>query len=242
MFDQKTIEKLGYYVYALIDPRNEKPFYIGKGLGNRVFNHLHCALDQETISDKYNVIRTIIQNNCEVGHIIIRHGLNENQAFEIESTLIDLLNYLSFDITNEVAGHNTYESGVMTTDEVIRLYNAQPLTILEDSVIIININKTYKRGKGSNSIYQATKESWVVGKQRREEVTHALSEYRGLIVEVFEIDNWFPVQTKDKKGKDKIRWGFNGEIATSEIRNKYINKSIAHIKKKGAANSIRYRL
>lgn len=242
MFDQKTIEKIGYYVYALIDPRNEKPFYIGKGVGNRVFNHLQCALEQVTVNDKYNMIRTIAQEKCEIKHIIIRHGLNEHQAFEIESTLIDLLNYFDFDITNEVAGHNTYESGIMTTNEIIRLHNAQPLTVLEDLVIIININKTYKRGKDSNSIYQATKECWVVGEKRRENVTHALSEYRGLIVEVFEIDNWYPVQTKDKKGEDKIRWGFNGKIASSEIRSKYINKSIAHIKKQGAANSIRYKL
>ena len=31
MFDQITNKRLGSYVYALIDPRNEQPFYIGKG-------------------------------------------------------------------------------------------------------------------------------------------------------------------------------------------------------------------
>ena len=36
--------------------------------------------------------------------------------------------------------------------------------------------------------------------------------------------------------------GFNGDIAKSEIREKYINKSLAHTKKKGAANPIKYRL
>ena len=32
-FSNKTIEKLQYYVYALIDPRDKKIFYIGKGKG-----------------------------------------------------------------------------------------------------------------------------------------------------------------------------------------------------------------
>ena len=34
MFDNKTIERLGYYVYALIHPDTNIPFYIGKGIGN----------------------------------------------------------------------------------------------------------------------------------------------------------------------------------------------------------------
>lgn len=29
MFDEKTQQALGHYVYMLIDPRNNKPFYVG---------------------------------------------------------------------------------------------------------------------------------------------------------------------------------------------------------------------
>ena len=46
MFDNITISKLGYYVYALINPINNKPFYIGKGKENRVFSH-----KEEVIND-----------------------------------------------------------------------------------------------------------------------------------------------------------------------------------------------
>ncbi len=33
-------EKLGYYVYLYVDPRDEKVFYIGKGKGERCLDHL----------------------------------------------------------------------------------------------------------------------------------------------------------------------------------------------------------
>ena len=40
MFDELSISKLGFYVYILIDPYEDVPFYIGKGFGDRVFSML----------------------------------------------------------------------------------------------------------------------------------------------------------------------------------------------------------
>lgn len=39
-FPQEVIEKLKWYVYRLVDPRNGETFYVGKGKNNRVFNHV----------------------------------------------------------------------------------------------------------------------------------------------------------------------------------------------------------
>ena len=39
-FDSAESEALRFYVYVYSDPRNNQPFYIGKGIGNRAFAHL----------------------------------------------------------------------------------------------------------------------------------------------------------------------------------------------------------
>ena len=54
-------------------------------------------------------------------------------------------------------------------------------------------------------------------------------------------------KTIDKEKYIKIQievtgYGFNGVVAPDEIRNLYINKSVAHTKKRGAAQVIRYNL
>jgi len=35
-FTTEVIDKMKFYVYRLIDPRNGETFYVGKGKGNRV--------------------------------------------------------------------------------------------------------------------------------------------------------------------------------------------------------------
>lgn len=240
MFDQLTIEKLDYYVYALINPKDKKPFYIGKGIGNRVFYHQNCALKDENSNLKLDIIREIIDSGFKVEHIIIRHGLTEKEAFEIEASLIDFGIKFGFEFSNLVLGHHSSAKGLMTADEIVRIYNAKPLTKLTDPVIIININKKYVRGNSSNEIYESTKQAWVVGEQRRKMTKYALSEYCGIVIEVFEIHEWYEIEIQNNNGKN--RWGFNGAVAKADIRSKYINKSLAHTKKKGAANPIKYGL
>lgn len=43
-FPPEVIKELNYYVYRLIDPRNGETFYVGKGKGNRVFEHLKTTI------------------------------------------------------------------------------------------------------------------------------------------------------------------------------------------------------
>ena len=82
-FSQAVCEKIGYYVYILKDPSTSTIFYVGKGIGSRVFQHIAGALTSPAISDKLNLIKEIHNAGFEIEHYILRHGLTQELSFEI---------------------------------------------------------------------------------------------------------------------------------------------------------------
>lgn len=239
MFDLLTISKLKYYVYALADPESEEVFYVGKGHGNRVFDHVIEVMDNpdEVNSLKKSSIAKIIKSGRQPKQWILRHGMTESESLLVESVLIGFHNRFISPLTNEVAGHGSEFYGFKSCDDLIRQYNAQPLDELKHEVVIININKKYL---SNTSAYEATKEAWVISESRLSELEYALAEYQGVIVGVYSIQEWYPVKTSNNKRNS--RWGFNGVEAPDAVQQLYLNKSIAHHKVRGAANPIRYNL
>lgn len=76
-----------YYVYALIDPRTNQPFYIGKGKGNRMYHHLK---DYTTGVRKLNVINEIREAGLEPIPTKLIDCLDEDTAYQKETELIKL--------------------------------------------------------------------------------------------------------------------------------------------------------
>jgi hypothetical protein len=234
-FDPSVVDKIGYYVYALVDPRDQKPFYVGKGIANRVFNHAAEAIESTNASDKLNLIREIRSAGHEVKHVILRHGLDEKTALTVEASILDFSLYFNLELKNLVQGHHSSAFGAMAADEVQRKYVAPPLESLGDDCVIININREYKRAKQTKSFYEVTREYWAMADPRERNLRYVLSEYQSFIVEVFEVEEWYPAN----EGK-RTRWGFRGKIAADEIRDRYFNRKIH--KARGTANPISYRL
>lgn len=233
-FPSSVIEKIGYYVYLLSAPITSEVFYVGKGTGNRIFAHLSAALAQAAASDKLDRIRAILASGYEVQHRIIRHGLTEKEAFEVEAALID---FIGLDgLTNLVQGHNSDDRGQMTVTEVIAKYEAPEVEITEP-VILITINRLYRRGMTAEELYEATRGSWVIGR-RRENAKYAFAVYNGIIREVYEIEKWYPAMAKREEQKRQQRWQFDGKIATN-LRH-YVGGSTVRYATVGAQNPIRY--
>ena len=237
-FSTPSIEALRYYVYILVDPRDNKIFYIGKGLGNRVFQHLECAIKEDAVSEKLDIIREIRSEGLHVKHFIVRHGLDEDDAFTVESVLIDLLSYSNFSniksISNIVSGHHQWDKGIKTVDEIEGLYTCERLEVSDfvHNVLTININATYNiKNERHPNIYEATRKSWVLSEQKLNGIEYVLSEYRGVIRAIFKPTKWI---------KDGKRFMFEGfEVSESEITDIYLNKLVPK-KDPGMANPIRY--
>lgn len=201
-FSTTIKEALRYYVYCLVDPRDNKLFYIGKGTGDRVFQHAEDSLNENLSSLKLDTIRDIISSGYEVKHYIIRHGLEEGAAFLVESTLIDLLTYQSFNtesvLANIVAGHHQWDKGIKTVEELYELYDCKPIEITEgDSIIFINVNKSYGTDAADEykrpSLYEATRKYWKLNPERANKANLIMAVYRGVVRGVFKpTSNWYP--------------------------------------------------
>lgn len=239
-FPIEVIAELQYYVYRLIDPRNGNTFYVGKGKGNRVFQHLKCALavdERDDLSDKYNTIREINAAGLNVIHVIHRHGMEERIALEVEAALLDVYT----GITNEIGGYGSNDFGPMNAKEILDKYSVETVQF-QHKVLMITINKSIME----KSIYDATRLAWKLKKEKADKAEYVLAVSQGIIKEVFVVneDGWqkatvgnFPELGNDIEG----RYGFVGEKASQEIVDLYCNKRVPdEYRKKGAANPIKY--
>ena len=194
-FSEKTLSAInGYYVYALIDPRSNDVFYIGKGTGNRVFSHeAEIEKSSETEKEKIRKIRDIESNGFSVKRVMINWGLSEQEAFAAEASLINLFNVISdVRLTNIVAGHHVHES--LTVEAFELRYGAESLKPeeIKHNILVIKINKLYRKNMSNYEIYDAVRGMWRVSLNsiKSKKIQYVFAVYNGLIVGVYKPDEW----------------------------------------------------
>lgn len=127
----EVASSLGNYVYLLMDPRDNTPFYVGVGTRKRALAHLKRGVNEELDGSAAKTARiaAIRQSGKEPQIVIVRHGLElcdpKKVAYAVEASLIDVLRAL-VDLTNIVGGHGT-ERGLATIAELHQQYGAPPL-------------------------------------------------------------------------------------------------------------------
>ena len=223
-FSPLTIEKLEHYVYTLSDPRTGQVFYVGKGVGNRVFAHVNDALETETESDKLDHIRYLISKGFPPRHIIVRHGMDAKTAFEVEGALIDAFQLEG--LKNEVNGHHNNQRGRRDWQDIEIEYGAVPVTI-DDPVIILKTSD-WSWDKVSNTVkYDNIRKGWWVSGDKRKKIKYALAIKSGIVREVYAIDHWDDNWGITNKKGTACKKDFVGTVAPANIRDKYIHKDVS---------------
>lgn len=226
-WSKRTEELVGWYVYALRDPRTKSVFYIGKGRNSRAFQHARVALDAgEEATPKLELIREIQKDTGADPEIfIVRHQLaSEAAAYEVEAALLDYSGLLgaaasngvpSVALTNISGGNHSKAVGIMSHDAVESLYGAKPLDRADFTLpaIAFRIPRLWTPMMTVAELYEATHGWWRLG-VRRERAAFALSVSRGVIRGIFTIDaSTWRIRTKGDRGwepDEKPRWGFDG--------------------------------
>lgn len=234
MFSPDVIKQIGNYVYRLIDPRDFQTFYVGRGVGNRVFQHAKDELGkfetgEDELSTKLKQIREIRMAGKTVISVIHRYGMTKDQAMEVEAALIDCYPGL----TNLVNGYGG-DRGVITAEDLEAALK-RPIYQEPDGIDYIII-KTTKNVVAENGIYEATRRAWKASLKRASKVKIVLSVIDGIVCEVYEVDEWY--NSPNYEGRIE----FNGKAANDKIANLFRGKRIPeYYRKKGMSAPFLYK-
>ena len=238
-FPEEIHSALKFYVYRLIDPRNGQTFYVGKGQGDRVFQHGYESENSKQDSQKLSTIRSIRSEGLEPLYIIHRHGMTEPQALLAEAVLIDAYPGLS----NEVSGHGSFDNGPANIAQIVVRYKAAEMNIPSATKIMaINIRLSHS---GSDSIYQAVRCAWKVSRSRAERADIVLAMIQGICRGVYRPTAWLQA-TKENfphlVESQPDRFGFEGKAASRADERNFLAKKLPPEmqRRKGMASPVLY--
>ena len=243
-FKPGVAERLKHYVYRLVDPRDGSTFYVGKGTGDRVFDHVNGMPDHEEESAKHERIVAIRLAGLQPIHVIHRHGIeDEATAHVVEAAVMD-----SFPgLTNVVAGHGTREFGLADADQLNQRYAEEEIPVeatkptpkpsvethssateipLDAPVVTIKITRA-KLVERMSDVYETVRRRWRMGASRLSMLNstphHVLAILERKCIAVYSVERggWKP---DPNLVNGKQRYYFTGEPANEEVQAKYVGK------------------
>lgn len=245
-FTSEVCEKLKYYVYRLIDPRNGQTFYVGKGKGNRVFAHANDALkncdlskDEDTVSLKLNTIRNIKREGLEVIYLIHRYGLDEDTAYEVESAVIDCFQGLSNLVNGHYGDRGVTNALTLQRNLSVKAYtepdNLKYMLIKTKWDRVNQLKEENPELSEEECVYRATRYSWKISPERAKQYDYALSVIDGIVQGVYKVKDW-------KLSDNGVRYEFDKDDNVSpEVVEHFLRKRIPDTyTKKGMASPVLY--
>lgn len=206
-FNSMVTGKLENYVYALADSRDTRPlkdriFYVGKGSGNRCFNHakVEKGLGEEPLYEgrhKLSIIRSIRANGGNVDVLIIKHGLSEKDALALEAVLIPLIG-----LSNEKAGHDS-QLLWLNQVQVNELYDnpiqRRDTELFQRNVLFVNLSQQKRDtivAGGVEVLSKVTLGAWTINSAMSQRIDFIVGVKDGLVVSIFELEKNLDETTK----------------------------------------------
>ena len=233
-FPSNIHRELKNYIYALYSPTSESdlPFYVGRGVGDRVFSHLKESHNDEV----NNIIKDIESKGLKPSIKILIHGLTAAEAKSAETAAIAMLG--KDNLANKVKGSGSSLTKV-SPQELIDHYNAKEINV--NHKVIMIIRNPWNPDLSEQRHYDMTRSAWKLGSKKN------LAEYaflvnQGVIKRIYTIAAWYPDGTTfhqrnnpDPQNPHYIkeyairnRYEFVGRLLDSSdtISRRYLGKSV----------------
>lgn len=215
-------DKLKNYVYMYYDSVTKEPFYIGRGKGKRIFNHVSA-------SHNADLAERLADGSWEVDFLAF--GLDENEAKKVEATCIDLIGIDNLLNRNRGTDSRTY--GRIGALALMHSLDSEDLDHFPDNLIAVSIKDTYKRyGNDEQALYESTRGIWALNEEKADAAEYILGVVDSHVVYVMSVaaclaagsTNYF---LRDDNGfADSNRYEFVGRTASEEIQARYLGKKL----------------
>ena len=223
-----------FYVYCLTDMKKDKILYIGKGCGNRIFEHEQAARSQDGDIDV--PARKAIAKCKKLGRYIISYHLTEIEAQAAETTLIHFVkSVVDKKFKNKSAGCG---AGGISAEELDSRFKFKPCpldSLNPDGLILaVKIQDALDLDTDEASDYRfdnqddanlksRTLGNWVVGKDVASKVKYVIGVHTGLqnaVISAYEVDGFETMTEETKNGIKQTRYRFHTASSSKKVLSK----------------------
>lgn len=242
-FSDKVGKRLGEYVFALRDPRDNQVFHVGHGTGNQVFASVFEALGEldnlegasgavdtpGVTAAKISRIREIYDAGSAVEHYVLIRSVSgadaSGTADVVVSGIVETLRISEAgeNLTN-LAGEVTDKDLRATRVEEIALrYSADPAPELPTPSVVLHVPGSARAGASAEEIYELARQEWAAGAAVRAEAGIPVLVFADSIIRgAFRAQSW-EVSTRNADGS--MLWRFTGDV-DDELAAKYVGTEI----------------
>ena len=227
-----------FYVYCLTDLKKGKILYIGKGCGNRIFEHEWAVgRSQDPVSGEIADRKLKAIAKCKkLGRHIISYHLTEAEALAAESALIHFVkSVLGKKLKNKIAGHGP---GGISVEKLDRRFGFSPRPLdgidPDGLILAVKIHDAFDLDTDEELDYRfdnqddanlksRTLGNWWISKDAASKVKYVIGIHTGLknaVVSAYEVDGFETMIGESKNGRPQTYYRFHTVSRSEDVLDK----------------------